>query len=197
MNNYKTLLDASGSRTRYDTVLLEMLDYVGAQWGSIETDRVHLVGFSGGAQVRPLPSPGNVHRSASSDAQFAHRFWYLHSKRIASVCITSPGSFTALCDPLRWPAGIVDCEQELGQAVELEQLRGTPALLIVGGEDHGKGERSKLTRVATLKAMSQDWTRAGISYDMVVVPGLAHVEPPLMPVMEEFVIRQSSRQRAE
>jgi hypothetical protein len=65
MHNYKLLRHplglgesstsslSSGSRTytRFDRLLLEMVDLVRDRWGFIETDTFGLTGYSGGAQV--------------------------------------------------------------------------------------------------------------------------------------------------
>lgn len=42
--------------TRFDSLLLEMVDLVAERWGYIETERFGLTGYSGGAQVCPFPS---------------------------------------------------------------------------------------------------------------------------------------------
>lgn len=66
MHNYKLIrypLHEDGGRSagrhdRFDHVLLDMIDLVSERWGFIDTDRIGLVGYSGGAQVRihvPLP----------------------------------------------------------------------------------------------------------------------------------------------
>lgn len=53
IHNYKLVrYDAPGDESvRYDLILLDMIRHISDQWGSIQTDRFHLAGFSGGAQV--------------------------------------------------------------------------------------------------------------------------------------------------
>jgi pimeloyl-ACP methyl ester carboxylesterase len=42
---------SSGRYTRFDELLLEMVDLVRDRWGFVETDKFGLTGYSGGAQV--------------------------------------------------------------------------------------------------------------------------------------------------
>lgn len=71
---------------RYDSILLDMIDCVAAEWGSVDTRTFAIVGFSGGGQ-------------------FVHRFFYLYPERVHAVSIGAPGRATPLVDK-PWPEGI-------------------------------------------------------------------------------------------
>lgn len=71
---------------RYDQILLDMIDCVASEWGSVDTRTFAIVGFSGGGQ-------------------FVHRFFYLYPERVHAVSIGAPGRATPLVDKA-WPEGI-------------------------------------------------------------------------------------------
>lgn len=50
----------SSGYTRFDQLLLEMVNLVRDRWGFVETKRFGLTGYSGGAQVSVLVSLGGV-----------------------------------------------------------------------------------------------------------------------------------------
>ncbi|KAI1159889.1 hypothetical protein F5B18DRAFT_635038 [Nemania serpens] len=103
---------------RYDRVLLSILDEVATYWPGIETDRVFMMGFSGGGQ-------------------FVHRFMYLYPERLAGVSIGSQAHTTALDDSRNWPVGIADVESLFGRKVNRELIGKFPIQLVIGSEDNG------------------------------------------------------------
>jgi hypothetical protein len=104
MHNYKLLRyplesaeEASASAssstssryTRFDELLLEMVDLVRDRWGFVETEQFGLTGYSGGAQV------GHYHNIASKDRQ------ELTIVRSSSLLLPSVPSRI----PVSWSAG--------------------------------------------------------------------------------------------
>jgi hypothetical protein len=78
MHNYKLIryplnaasstTDLDAKATRFDLLLLEMVDLIRDRWGYVHTERFALTGYSGGAQVG-LPSRAE----AIANPQFARR----------------------------------------------------------------------------------------------------------------------------
>ncbi|KAL7954554.1 Alpha/Beta hydrolase protein [Trichoderma compactum] len=121
LDSYKLLR----SRTlRSDLALLGMLDEVARRWPGIDTTKIFLMGYSGGAQ-------------------FAHRFLYLYPERLAAISIGAPGSVTVLDTSMKWPAGIADVEQLFGVCINKNLIKQVHIQLVVGDTDteiHGGEE---------------------------------------------------------
>ena len=197
LDNYKLLRYKS---LRSDIALLEILDEVAARWPGIATDKVFMMGFSGGGQ-------------------FVHRFMYLHPERLHAVSIGAPGRVTYLDSELRWPKGIQDVEEMFGKGTVVEKtkvgaLRGIQ--LVVGDADNfaygGAGfwewRRSRQTldqkseayekssetlqsevtgRMETLKSLHAAWHRDGIVSELDVVGGgVGHESEKVLPAVLEF-----------
>ncbi|KAI1506364.1 Alpha/Beta hydrolase protein [Biscogniauxia marginata] len=113
LDSYKLLRSAT---LRYDTALLSILDEAAQRWPGIRTDRVFLMGYSGGAQ-------------------FALRFLYLHPERLASVSLGAPGLVMFLDDTQTWPVGTADVESLFGRTIDKDAIRGLEIQLVVGGAD--------------------------------------------------------------
>ncbi|MCC7271916.1 MAG: alpha/beta hydrolase, partial [Alphaproteobacteria bacterium] len=100
---------------RYDEVLLAMVDEVGERLGT-RFDRFMMFGFSGGGH-------------------FAHRFFYLHPRRLLAVSIGAPGAVT-LIDPTRdyW-VGTRNLKDVFGIAPDLPAMREVAVQMVVGAAD--------------------------------------------------------------
>lgn len=173
LDSYKTL---SSSTFRSDLALFSMLEEVAQRWPGIQTDKIFLMGFSGGGQ-------------------FAHRFLYLYPERLAAVSVGAPGRVTKLDDRKKWPVGIADVDALFNRPVNKERIRQVPIQLIIGSADdkvHGGTEfwdwvqqfkkkdndgslepmtQSRLQSVRELQAL---WKEDGIESDLEVVDGVAH-----------------------
>ncbi|KAL7917678.1 hypothetical protein ACQKWADRAFT_324452 [Trichoderma austrokoningii] len=113
LDSYKLLRSPT---LRSDLALLDMLNEVAHRWPGIDTTKIFLMGYSGGAQ-------------------FAHRFLYLYPERLAAVSIGAPGSVTILDHSAFWPAGIADTEELFG-------IRAMLMLKFMGELSFGRGYKS-------------------------------------------------------
>jgi len=179
-------VEQSAKDVRHDLCLLAMLDEVALRWPGIETSKVYLTGFSGGAQ-------------------FVHRFMYLHPERLHAAAVAGLGEMTALDVSKPWPEGVQDLEAVFGKAVDLEILRSVPVLAAVGGDDGvsmgtqlrkavvEKGDGGKthaLTRVEQMGILAEGWKQAGMLVEKVVVPDVAHEMAKVHPAIEDFMTRK-------
>jgi hypothetical protein len=171
---------------RSDLALLAMLDVIARRWPGIETEKVYLMGFSGGGQ-------------------FAHRFLYLYPERIAAISVGAPGSVTLLDEEKNWPEGIADTKLLFDRQVDKELIRQVHIQLVIGGADvkiHGEKafwvwlQTMKMTRksdeapgdgdeknimvpmtqgrLETLQKLRTAWKEDGIESGFEVVDGVAH-----------------------
>ncbi|OUD05079.1 poly(aspartic acid) hydrolase [Streptomyces swartbergensis] len=177
VDSYK-LLSTTGFRP--DELLLDMVEEAAARW-HVRTDRFHLHGFSGGGQ-------------------FAHRFAYLHSDRLASLSIGAPGRITLL-DPTRaWPHGTADMKEQFSTDADPAALRGLPVQLVIGEDDNGTADlpppdaggaaptgTSRMDRINSLRA---NWRAHGIDTRLDVIPGVAHDHFAVLAAVKEFLAAQ-------
>ena len=75
IDNYKNLKYKTMPSDPSDLVLLDMLDDVALWWPGISTDKVFMMGYSGGCQ-------------------FVHRFIYQHPEKLRAVSIGAPSRIT-------------------------------------------------------------------------------------------------------
>jgi poly(3-hydroxybutyrate) depolymerase len=75
-------------------------------------DKIHLCGYSGGAQ-------------------FAHRYAYLHPRKLESLIVCSAGCYTYPDSDVIWPYGF----KEMVYQADLESFYELPILVCVGEED--------------------------------------------------------------
>lgn len=152
---------------RYDQVLLDMINTIGAEWGSIDTRTFALVGFSGGGQ-------------------FVHRFFYLYPERVHCVSIGAPGRATPLVQ-LPWPEGIVGAptRADNGKPIDVAELAArsrdgrVKVHLLIGELDNWHpvqpdGTRTPKSRLDVTKDVARSFDDAGIVYDWDLVPGAKH-----------------------
>lgn len=186
LDNYKRIKYRD---IRFDLVLLDVVEEVAERY-RIESQRFLLHGFSGGGH-------------------FAHRFFYLHPDRLLGVSIGAPGMIT-LIDPERpWWLGTRDLEEQFGVSLRLEQMRDVPVQMIVGGEDTATWEINNRdspgwmegadatgrTRLERLAALRDNYTRAGISVQHDIVPGVAHDGYKLLEPVRSFFATTLARTR--
>lgn len=142
----------------YGQILLQMVGFVTREWGGIEDGRFGLSGFSGGAQ-------------------FAHRFWYLHPDRVASLAVAAPGAVTLLDFDTPWPRGVQD------ENVQVERLKQTPITIVVGDED----EDSEYSRIEVAHSLRDSLYDAGMELEEVtLVRGAGHEEWKLQSTLERW-----------
>lgn len=168
---------------RYDLLLLDLLTEVSTRWPGIETEKIFLMGFSGGGQ-------------------FVHRFFYLHPERLEGLCVGSPGSITLLDYTQTWPTGLQNFHEIFGQHVNIEKLKGVPVTGAVGsndvdtdgirfrlnvpGSNFGTPEEVKQTRIQRLTTLFQNWQAAGLNATYAIVQGPVHEMEKVNPPFEEF-----------
>lgn len=166
---------------RYDLALLGILDEVASLYRA-DVERVLLHGFSGGGH-------------------FAHRFLYLHPRRLAAVSIGAPGLVTLLDRTRPWWTGVADLEALFGRPLDPEAMRRVPVQTVIGADDTETWEitippgsplwlegandagRTRLDRIA---ALADSLERAGLTVRRDVVEGVPHLGYPLVPAVEAF-----------
>ena len=172
---------------RYDQLLLAMVDEVSELAGR-PFDRFSLFGFSGGGH-------------------FAHRFYYLHPERLASVVVGAPGGVTLLDDSRDFWIGTRDFAERFGKAPDLEAMRAVPSLLLVGADDsrefvyppslaHHAADMESLgrNRIERNETLFRNWLAHGLPAERRVLPGIAHEGLRVLPAVEEFLVQRSSGQ---
>ncbi|KAF2093501.1 poly hydrolase [Rhizodiscina lignyota] len=198
LHNYKLLRYQS---LRSDIAFLDILDEVKVRWPGIATEKVFLVGFSGGGT-------------------FAHRFMYLHPERLHAVSVGAPGQVTMLDDGVKWPNGIKDVAEVFhGAVIDKAKIRELKIQLLVGGADNevhggtefwewlaekrrevlkgsgqlndGKGrqgpERMSGDRISNLKRVKSDWEKYGIQCRFDIVDGVKHESSKAVPLVIDFL----------
>ncbi|KAH0288699.1 poly hydrolase [Aureobasidium namibiae CBS 147.97] len=115
LDSYKRLASKSlNSNLR----LLSILDEVGTRWPHIDTEKIFLMGFSGGGQ-------------------FAQRFLYIHPDRLSAVSIGAPGKVTLLDEQQTWPKGIKDVQNVFSRSIDLGLITAVDIHMVVGSKDTG------------------------------------------------------------
>lgn len=198
LDSYKTLRSKT---LKADVVLLAIIAEVAKGWPGIATERVVLMGFSGGAQ-------------------FVQRMLYVWPERIMAVLIAAPGRTTALGGVEPWPHGTRDFAEvfEIGDGVvDVETMRGIGGRigLFVGELDGEEAQKENLDlqkwlteriakttssgeyvkrlvqgkgRLFGLKELQQDWRRHGIESTLEVVPGVGHDYQGLLAAMTDWLM---------
>ena len=101
-----------GRGNRADIALNKILD----SWFEDSDHKVHLFGFSGGAQ-------------------FAHRYALAHTERIRSITMTSAGWYTDLTSKKAFPKGINACASLPDLSFNVEALLHCPTYTLIGEKD--------------------------------------------------------------
>ena len=194
LDSYKVLRSTT---LRSDLVLLSILDEVAICWPGIDTDKIFLMGFSGGGQ-------------------FAHRFLYLHPERLVAVSVGAPGRSTLLDDQQDWPIGLSNVEaifnrvimKDLIGKVRIQLVIGSTDVNIHGGRDFMEWLKDRKTQASskiaglqareptglqpmvqgrqdTLQKLQASWKKEGIEAQLDVVEGVSHAAAGV----SEYVLR--------
>jgi hypothetical protein len=166
MHGYKWI---ASHGIRYDDVLLALIEEIGDVY-RLAGERFLLHGFSGGGH-------------------FAHRFFYLHPKRLLGVSIGAPGVVTLLDETRDWWIGVRNLDECFGVRLDYEELRRVPVHMVIGANDTETWEitipeTSRLwmpgandagvTRLDRLQSLRESFVRAHIAVQYDVVPDCAH-----------------------
>ncbi len=181
LEGYKYLREGD---LRYDEILLDIVDEI--QEGiALPERRFFLGGYSGGAQ-------------------FAHRFCYLHGRRVKAVSVAAPGSVTLPQPELPWWPGIGSIDEALGKEADLAGLEGVPMQLVVGTFDDDPGDArfaetnrywcpdaavAGATRVERLRTLHRALEERRLGAELELVPGVGHSFAGLLPSIESFFAR--------
>jgi len=177
---------------RYDLLLLDMIEQAAGIW-DIDFDRFALFGFSGGGQ-------------------FAHRFLYLHPKRLSAVSIGAPGN-VSLPDPERdWPAGVKNMEESFGTIFDSNAVCAVPTHLVIGDADTETWQISKqpgepvyisgvndqnTNRIERINRLGSELSMLGSSPVIDYVKGATHQGPAVAPSvvswLESIIAKEDCR----
>ncbi|GJF33382.1 hypothetical protein KNE206_60820 [Kitasatospora sp. NE20-6] len=156
---------------RPDLLLLDMVKEAAARW-HIRTDRFHLHGFSGGGQ-------------------FAHRFFYLHPHRLASLSVGAPGRTTLLDARTPWWRGTADSETLFAAAPDPAAMAQVPVQLVIGADDTDidiwEGAEQPGSRTDRLTELRDNWNRHGITSRLDIVSGAGHSASAVTPAVLTFL----------
>ncbi|KAI4723079.1 hypothetical protein E4T48_00733 [Aureobasidium sp. EXF-10727] len=185
LDSYKKLRSKNLSS---GAALVSILDEVGLRWPLIATDKIFLMGFSGGGQ-------------------FAQRFLYVWPERLCAVSIGAPGKVTALDERQKWPRGVEDVREVFDKTINLDLVKTVGVHMVVGSrdtgahggdefkqwqekmkskvKDAGADEEAALTnnidtsetgqgRLGTLQDLQRAWRGGGIEARLDIVDGVAH-----------------------
>lgn len=177
LDSYKKLHSLS---LRSDQALLSILDEIKLRWPGIRTDKIFLMGYSGGGQ-------------------FTHRFLYLYPEKLEAVTVGAPGKATVLDFSQKWPVGVADTQRLFGRSVDLNRIKQVAIHMVVGSEDnriHGGKEfwawlqqykdeavsqqglvaldKVEQGRLQILEDLHFAWKRDGIDSKLEILPGIAH-----------------------
>jgi poly(3-hydroxybutyrate) depolymerase len=161
-------LEDSQTGIRSDLALIDILADVRRRSG-IRTRKIHITGFSGGAQ-------------------FAHRFAFYHADMVASCVSCSAGWYTFPDPETAYPFGIADSQGPTGMSVHAD-WRKVPHHVVVGSRDtaiedalnmtaavvevQGVGRRTRARR--WVRAMNRGRARNGLpTVTLTELRGLTH-----------------------
>jgi len=177
--NYKYI---SYQNIRFDLLLLQMVEEAATLY-NIDADRFSLFGFSGGAH-------------------FAHRFFYLHPRRLSALSVAAPGSVTLIDESRDWWVGTRDMEKVFGQCPDFPAMRQVPTQLLVGGADtntnaitHQPGlgkwmpgaNGAGVTRIDRLHTLHDNWKSRSLNVSLDKIPGVGHDCQPLVGSAARFL----------
>ena len=113
LDSYKLL---RSSTLRSDLAVLSMLDEIAYRWPGIQTEKVFMMGFSGGGQ-------------------FVHRFLYLYPERLSAVSVGAPGRVTFLDENKNWPLGVSNVGDLFDRIIKKDLIRQVKVQFVVGSKD--------------------------------------------------------------
>lgn len=191
LHNYKHILWAG---TRYDELVLDMVEEVSELYGGLDAERFLLFGFSGGGQ-------------------FVHRFFFLHPERLLGISIGAPGTVTLADESKEWWTGVRGMQARFGRPFNPAAMREVPCQLVVGSEDIETwdvevGAQSTLwcdgindsgvTRIERLQSLEASLNAQGIETRFDMVPGVEHVTLGVIEPVKAFftaVLKQQDWRR--
>lgn len=185
LETYK-LIDYKG--TRYDLVLLSMVDEVASKY-RLRDNKFYMHGFSGGGH-------------------FTHRFFYLHPHRLHAISIGAPGMITLIDNKSDWWVGTKNLYARFNAKLNLNAMRNVKVHMVAGakdldewnepierdspywmgenvkGADYASTGKNRVERLATLK---KNFEANGIKVQMELVPDAEHDETQLFPTVQKFL----------
>lgn len=120
---YQQVVDPK-SGARADLALLDILEAIGNETGAA-IERVHLFGYSGGAQ-------------------FVHRFVMLYPELAATMLVASAGWYTFPDERLPYPYGIAN--SPLPGEIEPRLFLAVERHVLIGAQDTGRGDNLRVSR---------------------------------------------------
>lgn len=186
LENYK-LIDYKG--TRYDLVLLSMVDEVGSKY-RLKSNKFNLSGFSGGGH-------------------FTHRFFYLHPHRLNAISIGAPGMVTMIDNTRDWWVGTKNLYARFNAHMNIHAMRKVKVQMVIGAKDtQGWGDEIEKdspynmgdypgasynaagkNRQERMKNLKKNYEDNDISVEMVVVPEVGHDESGMFADMQKFFLK--------
>lgn len=164
-------LGRKGRGPRADLALIRVLNEIDMTTG-IDTSKVAMFGFSGGAQ-------------------FVHRFSYAHSQRVRSLVLGSAGWYTMPDLSMPYPYGTADARGLDAVRFNVAAAARVPTLVVVGGDDDREDdeelnrsrivlqsqgrhrlERARAWTAAMNAVAAQHGTPGGA--ELLVLPGVGH-----------------------
>jgi pimeloyl-ACP methyl ester carboxylesterase len=144
-------LGRRGHGPRADLALIKMLRIISSRTG-LNTDKVALFGFSGGAQ-------------------FAHRFAFAHSQRVNAMILGAAGWYTMPDTKERYPFGIADSRGLDSIRFNVRAAARLPTLVVVGSQDAAEDDQelNRSTKVLPTQgphrlARAKTWVNAMRNY---------------------------------
>jgi poly(3-hydroxybutyrate) depolymerase len=128
-------LGRQGRGTRADVVLDSIVDEVCWQ-AEIATTRIHLFGYSGGAQ-------------------FAHRYTMAYPHRVAAAYVAAAGWYTFPTRHKRYPYGILPSRELADLRFDPEEFLRVPITVAVGAEDTTQEELRRTKRVVRQQGVTR------------------------------------------
>jgi pimeloyl-ACP methyl ester carboxylesterase len=138
-------LGRRGRGTRVDHLLHQFLQEVGIMTGA-DVSRIHLFGFSGGAQ-------------------FAHRYLMVHPHRVVGAVVVASGWYTFPDTTQRYPYGIRPHRALEGVNFNPEEFLRVPVEVLVGAKDTDtqnlrRTERTNAQQGVDRRDRARNWVRA-------------------------------------
>jgi pimeloyl-ACP methyl ester carboxylesterase len=133
---YQQLISRDPDIPRSDVALLKILEHT-SKSAPINTNRVHLFGYSGGGQ-------------------FAHRFSMLHPDRVETVTVGAAGWYTFPDPSLKYPLGIAESPNLPGLFFSPDRFLKVPTTVLIGPRDASrKGALRKSDRLDSLQGQTR------------------------------------------
>jgi pimeloyl-ACP methyl ester carboxylesterase len=146
----------------------------------------------------------------SGGGHFAHRFFYLHPKRLSAVSIGSPGAVTLIDDQRDYWVGTRDLQARFGVGIDLPAMRKVAVHLVVGAADietweinYQPGNRNYMdgindtgrTRIERNIALRQNFEAHGITVRQDIVPNVPHDGTKVLSRVQDFFLEVMNARR--